>query len=126
MEDRLMAGKKTMITNVQQFPPCPSELSQAARAEWDRIVAALDRQDTITELDTAILGAYCTAYASWLEAEALISKFGAMIKSPTGRPMPSPYVAQANKQREAMMRCASELGLTPASRLKFPKPSLFG
>jgi P27 family predicted phage terminase small subunit len=120
-----MSNEEMMMTNVWDIGPCPPELGAAARAEWVRIVAGLDQQSVITELDTAILAAYCTTYAGWLEAEALVLKFGAMIKSSTGRPMQSPYVVQANQQRDAMIRAATELGLTPASRLKFPGPSLF-
>jgi phage terminase small subunit len=53
-----------------------------------------------------------------------------MVKSPTGFPMQSPYVAVANRQAEIMMRIASEFGFTPASRsriaaLSRAEPTLF-
>jgi hypothetical protein len=55
--------------------------------------------------------------ALWAEATAQIQKYGAMIKSPTGFPFQSPYLAIANRhQAEIMMRIASEFGFTPASR----------
>jgi P27 family predicted phage terminase small subunit len=114
-------GKKTLV-KVQKLGPCPPELSLAARGEWDCVVGELVKQDRITSLDRAILVAYCTAYANWIEAEGLVAKFGAIIKSPNGHPMLSPYIILANQQRDAMIRCAIELGLTPASRLKFPPP----
>ncbi len=38
------------------------------------------------------------------------------VKSPTGYPIQSPYVAITNRQAEIMMRIASEFGFTPASR----------
>jgi phage terminase small subunit len=37
-----------------------------------------------------------------------------MVKSPSGYPMQSPYIAIANRQAEIMMRIASEFGFTPA------------
>jgi len=46
-----------------------------------------------------------------------------MVKSPTGFPMQSPYVAIANRQAEIMMRIASEFGFTPASRSRISTPS---
>jgi P27 family predicted phage terminase small subunit len=45
-----------------------------------------------------------------------MQKYGTMMKSPSGYPVQSPYVAIANRQAEIMMRIASEFGFTPASR----------
>ena len=70
----------------------------------------------LTNLDRAALAAYCGAYALWAEATEAIQKYGAMVKSPTGYPVQSPYVSIANRQAEIMMRIASEFGFTPASR----------
>jgi Phage terminase, small subunit len=44
------------------------------------------------------------------------------VKSPTGYPMQSPYLAIANRQAELMMRIASEFGFTPASRSRISAP----
>jgi phage terminase small subunit len=49
-----------------------------------------------------------------------------MIKSPTGFPIQSPYLAIANRQAEIMMRIASEFGFTPASRSRIATPSKAG
>ena len=46
----------------------------------------------------------------------MVQKHGAMIKSPNGYPVQSPYLSHLNKQTEIMMRIASEFGFTPASR----------
>jgi P27 family predicted phage terminase small subunit len=109
------------LSKVQQLGPCPPELSDGARAEWDRVIGELIAQERVTLLDRAVLIAYSIAYANWMETEALCRKYGAVIKSPNGYPIQSPYAIQANQQRDAMLRCAAELGLTPASRLKFPR-----
>jgi phage terminase small subunit len=45
-----------------------------------------------------------------------------MVKSPSGYPIQSPYVAIANRQAEIMMRIASEFGFTPASRSRISRP----
>ena len=77
----------------------------------------------LTNLDRAALAAYCGTYALWAEATEAIQKYGAMIKSPQGFPIQSPYVAIANRQAEIMMRIASEFGFTPASRSRISAPS---
>jgi P27 family predicted phage terminase small subunit len=81
----------------------------------------------VTDLDRAILAAYCQAYALWAEAVAAVRKYGAMVKSPSGFPMQSPYVAVANKQAELMIRIAAEFGFSPSSRSRIavPSPSLY-
>ena len=94
-------------------PECPAELGPVARTEWNRLVGELSALRLLTNLDRAALAAYCGAYALWAEATAQIQKYGAMIKSPTGVPIQSPYLAIANRQAEIMMRIASEFGFTP-------------
>ena len=107
------------------IPDCPPELGPVARREWDRLVAELGPLRLLTHLDRAALAAYCGAYALWAEATEAIQKYGAMIKSPNGFPVQSPYLAIANRQTEIMMRIASEFGFTPASRSRIatPQPS---
>jgi P27 family predicted phage terminase small subunit len=78
----------------------------------------------LTNLDRAALAAYCGAYSLWAEATEAIQKYGAMVKSPSGYPIQSPYVSIANRQVEIMMRIASEFGFTPASRSRISTPSL--
>ena len=104
-------------------PECPAELGPVARTEWNRLVGELSALRLLTNLDRAALAAYCGAYALCAEATAQIQKYGAMIKSPTGFPIQSPYLAIANRQAEIMMRIASEFGFTPASRSRIATPS---
>lgn len=105
------------------IPECPPELGPLARREWNRLAGELASLRLLTNLDRAALAAYCGAYALWAEATEAIQKFGAMVKSPTGYPIQSPYVSIANRQTELMMRIASEFGFTPASRSRIVAPS---
>jgi P27 family predicted phage terminase small subunit len=105
------------------IPDCPPELGPAARREWDRLAGDLAKLNILTSLDRAALGAYCGAYALWADATQQIQKYGPMIKSPTGYPVQSPYVAIANRQAEIMIRIASEFGFTPASRSRIATPA---
>jgi P27 family predicted phage terminase small subunit len=111
-------------------PECPAELGPVAHREWDRLVGELAALRLLTNLDRAALAAYCGAYALWAESMEAIQKYGTMIKSPSGYPVQSPYVAIANRQAEIMMRIASEFGFTPVSRSRIltaapEEPTLF-
>jgi P27 family predicted phage terminase small subunit len=105
-------------------PECPPELGPVARTEWHRLVPELARLNLIAHLDRGQLAIYCVAFAQWLEATECIQKFGSMVKTPSGFPVQSPYVAILNRQADTMIRIASEFGFTPASRAKlvFPEP----
>jgi P27 family predicted phage terminase small subunit len=120
-------GKRPMNENEPRpeakIPEAPAELSPAARAEWDRLANELGALGMLTSLDRAALAAYCGAYALWAESTENIQKYGAMIKSPQGFPIQSPYLAIANRQAEIMMRIASEFGFTPASRSRITTPT---
>jgi P27 family predicted phage terminase small subunit len=94
----------------------PLELGPAARQEWDRIVAELIAKGVLSRFDRGPLAAYCTAYALAMEAAEMVHKHGAMIKSPNGFPMQSPYLSHLNQQVATMMKIATEFGFTPASR----------
>src|SRR5437763_1579692 len=118
-----MRPQNTTEPNPQTaVPDCPPELGEIARREWNRLVGELVALRMITNLDRAALAAYCGAYALWAEATEAIQKYGTMIKSPSGFPVQSPYLAIANRQAEIMMRIASEFGFTPASRSRISTP----
>jgi P27 family predicted phage terminase small subunit len=95
---------------------CPAELGPAARKEWERIVSELIAKGVLSRFDRGPLAAYCTAYALAMEAAEMVHKHGAMIKSPNGFPMQSPYLSHLNQQVATMMKIATEFGFTPASR----------
>lgn len=119
-------GKRPMNMNEPRpeltIPECPNELGPLARKEWERLAGELGKLKLLTELDRAALAAYCGAYALWAEATDAIQKYGAMVKSPSGYPIQSPYVSIANREAEIMMRIASEFGFTPASRSRITTP----
>jgi P27 family predicted phage terminase small subunit len=95
---------------------CPPELGPAARQEWHLIVTELTSKGVLSFFDRGPLAIYCNAYAQYFEAMEEVQKYGAMIKSPNGYPVQSPYLAVANKHADTMIRIASEFGFTPASR----------
>ena len=118
---KIASREHQLLTEAKEKRPirileCPSELGPVARQEWDRIVGELTSKGVLSSFDRGPLAAYCTAFALLMEATEMVQKHGAMIKSPNGFPMQSPYLSHLNKQNEIMMRIASEFGFTPASR----------
>ena len=102
-----------------EIPDCPGHLSPEAMAEWARIVRELYNLGLISQLDRAMLAAYCQAYGRWVEAEQKITEAGAMgaiVNSPNGYPMMSPWLIIANKALDQMHKFAVEFGLSPSAR----------
>lgn len=50
-------------------PPCPAFLDEVGRAEWERVTALLARSNVLSEMDGAVLAAYCQAFSRWDFAE---------------------------------------------------------
>jgi len=115
-------GKRPLNKNEPKprpaVPYCPSHLSKEAKKEWHRIVPELAAVGLITRIDRAALAMYCEAWGRWLEAEEALRKYGVMVKSPSGFPMQSPYLAVANKSMEQMRGLLTEFGMSPASRAR--------
>ncbi len=99
-----------------RLPACPPHLQGEARREWYRTGRKLRDCGLLTEIDKAALALYCQAWARWLEAEEALKAYGVVLKSPNGFPMPSPYLAIANKAMEQMARLLAEFGMSPSAR----------
>jgi P27 family predicted phage terminase small subunit len=117
-------GKKALPKNEPQprvsnkVPRAPSSLNKVAQKEWRRIVGELYTIGLLTEIDIAGLQAYCSCYAQWQDAQSNIQQHGVLMKSPTGFPMQSPYLAISNRAMVEMRKWLQEFGMTPSSRAR--------
>lgn len=113
-------GKRPLNTKEPQprvsIPSCPKHLNQEARKEWRRITHELAALGLISNLDRTALAIYCDAYGRWVEASDNIRQFGLILKSTSGFPIQSPYLAILNKAIEQMRAFVVEFGMTAASR----------
>jgi P27 family predicted phage terminase small subunit len=100
------------------IPDCPEELSDAAKDEWQRIAQELYDMGLLSRVDRAALATYCQAWGTWIEAQASLRQYGTVIRSPNGFPMPSPYLAIANKAFEQLKAMLVEFGMSPSSRTR--------
>jgi P27 family predicted phage terminase small subunit len=87
--------------------------------------AELHRLGLLTTVDTAALGAYCQAYSTWrtavevnrqVEANDTVMK-GLLVKAPGGS-MVNPLNWVISSAAKAMVRYASEFGMSPAARAR--------
>lgn len=107
-------------------PTPPEFLNTDAKVEWGRVVGTLYRAGLMTELDRAVLSAYCQAYGRWAQAERALSRMAdkdeynraLMVKTHNGTAVQNPLVGTANKAKADMVRYAVEFGMTPSARSK--------
>ena len=100
------------------IPSPPHFLSSSAKFEWKRICEALKDLNILTRADRAALASYCTSYARWKEAEAIVDAEGMVLVTDKGYSYQHPAVAIAQKERMLMRQYLVELGLTPAARAR--------
>lgn len=86
------------------LPPCPVWLPVAAKREWRRICKEAKRTGLLTKLDRGLLTIYCQNWALLREAQE------------------KGYISQLLRLQSNLIRCAMELGLSPAGRLKLRLP----
>jgi P27 family predicted phage terminase small subunit len=94
----------------------PSGLSAGAKRCWRQVARQLHDAQILTQLDRPALALYCEAFARWTQANGQIQRFGAIVKAPSGYPIPSPYLSIANKAFDQMAKIMAEFGMTPSSR----------
>lgn len=114
----LNANEPEMPEPVDAFDVPPEEIAGDARAaaEWSRLAPILRTSRTVTEADRGSLLALCQQWSRYSEAHASIAGTGMVIRSPSGYPMPNPYIAISNKALGNCVKLWAELGLTPSSR----------
>src|SRR4051812_20659446 len=73
-------------------PPCPKELSPAAKAEWDWAVAELIKRRTLTVLDKGMLAIMCIEYVRYMMASEALDRLYASGKKFKGHMIDHPSV----------------------------------
>lgn len=106
-----------------KLPPAPRHLSDEARREWRRIGRELERLGLVSQIDRALLTAYCSAWGRLVEAETMLRKYGSVVKTPNGMLVQSPYLQIVNKATEQLAKIAPEFGMSPSSRSRVSVPT---
>jgi P27 family predicted phage terminase small subunit len=113
-------GKRAINTKEPKpkvvIPDCPKHLTGEARAEWRRITRQLLKLGIISEIDSASLSSYCTAWATYVKACNKLKRQQEVMISDLGGMYQNPWVAIRNKAMEQIRQFSSEFGMTPSSR----------
>lgn len=94
----------------------PSWLTERQKATWTEVVE-MSPPGLLKDIDASVFAVWVVAFDLYQEASERLARSGMLVKAPnTGVPMQSPYLAIVNRQAQIMMKAASEMGFTPASR----------
>ena len=110
----------------EQFipPEMPNHFNEREIEAWNKTIELLRSSMSLREIDGAVLGAYCSAFVRWQDAEKQIQKFrsiknGLCIVDKKGKPKKiSPLVTISRDAQRDMVFYAAQLGMTPSSRIK--------
>jgi len=95
----------------------PAGLPHQAVPFWQRAIESAPA-GLLKRLDTSVLRIW--AVAAWLHDDAArhVETEGSLLRGKEGGPYQNPAVSILNRQAMIMMRAASEMGFTPASRTR--------
>lgn len=116
----LPANEPEMPAATPGFDTVPDVLAkdELARTEWERLAPMLRKARVVTEAERSLLTALCQQWATYQNALAKVTLSGMVVTSPSGYPMPNPYIGIANKALQHCQKMWIELGITPAARTK--------
>lgn len=106
------------------IPPCPQQLTPAARTEWRRIAPHLVAAGLVTALDRGFLTGYCEAWGEWSLLASKVKQLqaergadGLIDVTPSGYKQISALCQARDRALDRMLRFGKEFGLSPASRI---------
>ena len=107
---------KTEPTPEVVIPERPKFLKKEAKKEWNRIAPLLEQQRCLTEIDRALLSAYCMEWQIYVELCRKIKQH--TIYTISGNLVQDPQIAIKNKALENLRKLAAEFGMSPSSRTR--------
>lgn len=115
--DQSQLGLPGMPAPVETQPEQPQGLTAIEQKVWEELL--LEAPENVKrELNRIVFETLVRATVQYRDAAAKVAQYGAVIKSPSGYPIQSPYVSIQNKQASLIRQLSAELGLTLASRLR--------
>lgn len=95
----------------------PDHLSDPQKEAWRYAVENAPR-GLMKLLDQSVLETWCVAQVLHRAANDQVTRYGMIVKTPTGAWIQNPYLSILNKQALIMLKASGEMGFTPASRTK--------
>jgi len=119
---KLVAGNpgKRALNKLEPKPrgnlyDAPDWLTDTQRVGWAYAIESAPF-GLLKRIDRSTLVAWVVAEDLHRQAAEKLNGGAMLIKTPNGMPVQSPYLSILNKQAMIMLKAASEMGFTPASR----------
>lgn len=103
-------------------PNEPTWLDPEGKAEWRRIVPALDKIGMLTQVDRAGLAAYCSTWSMFVAARRAVEREGTTIVTDKGQVVTNPDANLVVKLAATIRAYCQEFGLTPSARGRMQVP----
>jgi P27 family predicted phage terminase small subunit len=117
-----MKGAKPLLKLVgdadlgaRSTPRAPGWLSDAAKAEWRRVLPLLMERSILSRADLSVLASYCAAFGQVQDCQKILNDEGLVVEGKLGT-KGHPAAQIQHRAQSQMRQYAAELGLTPVSR----------
>jgi P27 family predicted phage terminase small subunit len=115
---------------LETSPRPPKHLNRRAAAVWRRTVPELIRMRVISKIDSSSLAAYCSAVATYEEADERLKTEPWTTTTARGGSRPNPLFKIRDDSLRLVNKFSAEFGLTPSNRARIkmvgsPKQSAF-
>lgn len=101
---------------LEKVPPPPRHLNVLAAAVWRRTVPELVRMRLIAGIDKSSLAAYCSAVATYEEADERLKTESWTTTTARGGSRPNPLFKIRDDALKLVQKFAGEFGLSPSTR----------
>jgi P27 family predicted phage terminase small subunit len=110
------AHPQTASERLAQCPQPPTDLSDVARSEWERLAAAAHEIGTLTAADLRAFRLLCETLATAAEAQGVIGREGMTLPTGSGGTRAHPATKVLETARAQAARLLAEFGMTPRGR----------
>jgi P27 family predicted phage terminase small subunit len=97
-------------------PPAPEELTGESLLEWDRVCGELAEAGRLKSADRAMIVLWCQTWAIYQAVTRHVNQFGAILPAANKVIGKSPWYTVQRECHNALVKMATEMGLTCASR----------
>jgi P27 family predicted phage terminase small subunit len=81
---RFFADSREASADFAGVPQCPKDLNAVAKKKWREVIKLLSAMDIVTKADKDLIELYCLAYSRLKAAQAMLDKYGEILKSKAG------------------------------------------
>jgi len=93
----------------------PEHLNDEQKQIWRETIADAPKA-LLKKIDLSNFEIWVVSYSTYRECQRMLAKTSQVIKTTHGNWITNPILTNMNKQAQLMLKAASEMGFTPASR----------